>query len=119
MKDIDWLDLYETIMCKLYQRKYDKLFERLSKLSGRSYKVEIIIRNNNHSNQLTKVLWKIIQDYWKKYTNDISFKNFNFYMSHSKQFYPRYISNELFVGYIEDYFNNPKLAPAFGDKNYF
>ena len=23
MKEIDWIDLYETIMCKLYQRKYD------------------------------------------------------------------------------------------------
>lgn len=40
-------------------------------------------------------------------------------MSHSKEFNPRYISNELFAGYIEDYFNNLKLAPAFGDKNYF
>lgn len=40
-------------------------------------------------------------------------------MSHSKEFNPRYISNELFAGYIEDYFNNLKLAPAFEDKNYF
>ena len=119
MKEIDWIDLYETIMCKLYQRKYDKLFERLSKLSERSYKVENIVRNNKHSNQLTKEQRKIIKDYWKKYTSDINFKNFNFYMSHSKEFNPRYISNELFAGYIEDYFNNLKLAPAFGDKNYF
>ncbi len=119
MKEIDWIDLYETIMCKLYQRKYDKLFERLSKLSERSYKVENIVRNNKHSNQLTKEQRKIIKDYWKKYTSDINFKNFNFYMSHSKEFNPRYISNELFAGYIEDYFNNLKLAPSFGDKNYF
>lgn len=119
MKEIDWIDLYETIMCKLYQRKYDKLFERLSKLSERSYKVENIVRNNKHSNQLTKEQRKIIKDYWKKYTSDINFKNFNFYMSHSKEFNPRYISNELFAGYIEDYFNNLKLVPAFGDKNYF
>ena len=102
MKEIDWIDLYETIMCKLYQRKYDKLFERLSKLSERSYKVENIVRNNKHSNQLTKEQRKIIKDYWKKYTSDINFKNFNFYMSHSKEFNPRYISNELFAGYIED-----------------
>ena len=119
MKEIDWIDLYETIMCKLYQRKYNKLFERLSKLSERSYKVENIVRNNKHSNQLTKEQRKIIKDYWKKYTSDINFKNFNFYMSHSKEFNPRYISNELFSGYIEDCFNNLKLAPAFGDKNYF
>lgn len=119
MKEIDWIDLYETIMCKLYQRKYDKLFERLSKISERSYKVENIVRNNKHSNQLTKEQRKIIKDYWKKYTSDFNFKNFNFYMSHSKEFDPRYISNELFAGYIEDYFNNLKLASAFGDKNYF
>lgn len=119
MKEIDWIDLYETIMCKLYQRKYNKLFERLSKLSERSYKVENIVRNNKHSNQLTKEQRKNIKDYWKKYTSDINFKNFNFYMSHSKEFNPRYISNELFSGYIEDCFNNLKLAPAFGDKNYF
>ena len=119
MKEIDWIDLYETIMCKLYQRKYDKLFERLSKLSERSYKVENIVRNNKHSNQLTKEQRKIIKDYWKKYTSDINFKNFNFYMSHSKEFNPRYISNELFAGYIEDYYNNLKLAPDFEDKNYF
>lgn len=119
MKNFDLVDLYETIMCKLFQKKYERLFEKLSILSERSYKIENISRNNKHVDKLTSQQKKQIKEYWKKYTTDINFKNFNFYMSHSNIFDTRYISNELFARYIEDYFNNLKLSQAFGDKNYF
>ena len=72
MKEIDWIDLYETIMCKLYQRKYDKLFERLSKLSERSYKVENIVRNNKYLSgeyeiQIEKGYVEYVIEIYKKY----------------------------------------------------
>lgn len=119
MKNIDFVDLYETFMCYLFQNKYEKLFLKLSKLSALSYKLENIRRNNQFSNILTREEKKQIREYWKQYIKNINYKDFNFYMSHSGVFSPKYISNEIFAKYIEDYFNNIKLASAFGDKNYF
>lgn len=119
MKNIDWIDLYETIICNIFQKKYENVYAALSNFSSISYKLENIVRNNKFDNQLTKEQKKEIRDYWKKHIRFINYKNFNFYMNHSKVFSPKYISNEIFARYIEDYFNNLKMAPAFGDKNYF
>lgn len=54
MKNIDWIDLYETIICNIFQKKYENVYAVLSNFSSISYKLENIVRNNKFDNQLTK-----------------------------------------------------------------
>lgn len=49
MKNIDWIDLYETIICNIFQKKYENVYAALSNFSSISYKLE-----NKIDNQLTK-----------------------------------------------------------------
>lgn len=113
------VDIYEDIVAYLFQRKYNKLFEKIHKLSKRSYKFEAKCRNKILTTKLTKEQKKEIKKFWNKYTKDFNLDNHEFYINISKNFDVRYIPDDIYAGYIEKYFNNSKLESGFSDKNYF
>lgn len=114
-----FVDIYENIVAYLFQKKYDKLFNEIHKLSKRSYKLEAKCRNKILTTKLTKKQKQEIKSFWNKYTKDFNFDNHEFYINISQKFDVRYIPDYIYAGYIEKYFNNSKLESGFSDKNYF
>jgi len=116
---IKLINFYEDIMCKIYQRKYEKFYKNIYKLSKISYRLEIKERNRLNKCKISKSDKKRITNYWKKYTKDYKIYAHKFYKDKNGKKNPRFIPDDIFAEYIEQYFNNVKLAPAFADKNYF
>ena len=113
------INIYENIVGKFYQQKYDAFYRKLYKLSKISYRYEIKYRNKINKCKISSKEKKDIRAYWKKYTKDYKIDAHKFYIDENGCRNPRFIPDDIFAQYIEQYFNNAKLATAFADKNYF
>lgn len=113
------INIYENIVGKIYQKKYDAFYKKLYKLSKISYRYEIKYRNKINKCKISSKEKKDIMSYWKKYTKDYKVDAHKFYIDENGNRNQRFIPDDIFAKYIEQYFNNAKLAPAFADKNYF
>ena len=113
------IDLYEDIMVNYFQKKYNKLYYKLYRYSKISYRLEIKYRNKINKCKITKQEKRNIKKYWKKYTKDFKLYAHKFYVDSNGKKDPKFIPDDLYAEYIEQHFNNGKLAPAFSDKNFF
>lgn len=110
---------YEDIVGIYYQKKYDNYYKKLYKLSKISYRLEIKQRNKLNKCKITKDEKKSIKKYWKNYTKDFKIYAHKYYVDKNGKKDKRFIPDDIYAEYIEQYYNNAKLAPAFADKNYF
>lgn len=113
------IEKYEDLIGLYYQRKYENYYKKLYKLSKISYRLEIKQRNKLNKCKITKKEKKEIKKYWKKYTKDFKIYAHKFYVDKNGKKDKKFIPDDIYAEYIEQYFNNAKLAPAFADKNYF
>lgn len=110
---------YEDLIGLYYQRKYENYYKKLYKLSKISYRLEIRQRNKLNKCKITKNEKKDIKKYWKNYTKDFKLYAHKYYVDKNGNKDKRFIPDDIYAEYIEQYYNNAKLAPAFSDKNYF
>ena len=113
------IDIYENVMVNYFQKKYNKLYHKLYKYSKISYRLEIKRRSKINKCKISKDEKNAIKKYWKKYTNDYRIYAHMFYQNEDGKKDARFIPDDIYAEYIEQHFNNAKLAPAFSDKNYF
>ncbi len=113
------INKYEDIVGLYYQRKYDNYYRKLYRLSKISYRLENKLRNKSNKCSITKEEKKEIKKYWNKYTKDFKIYSHMYYHDKNNKKDKRFIPDDLYAEYVEQYFNNAKLAPAFSDKNYF
>lgn len=94
---------------------YYSLMSFGSKIYYRMVKVKRYYRGEK---RLSKEEKQLIKSFWKRYTNDFSLAYHKYYLSNA-DFDVRYIPDDLYVAYIDPYFNSRHKHDGVCDKNYF
>ena len=114
-----FIEFYEDFAANYFQKKYEKIFRKIYKFSKYSYRIENTYRNQLHKCHVSNKEAKQIKHYWKNYTKDFKLISHKFYRTSNGTPDCRFIPDDIYAEYIEQHFNNIKLANAFCDKNYF
>lgn len=98
---------------------YDNFYEELSKKSMECFKIDAKELFSKNVKELTKEQEREIINYWKKYTDDFIIDYHKYYIDRTGVFDKRFIPDDIFVGYIDEYLNNRQIEAGIADKNYF
>ena len=109
--------LYE--LNKKYIYHYYKQFFELIKKTGRNiYRKDVKSLYLKKGDTLTKEQVKEIKEYWNKYTKDFDVNFHKYYINRTGKFDVRYIPDDIYINYIDPYYNNREIEAASSDKNY-
>ena len=98
---------------------YENFFKELSNKCKECFRIDAEKIFSDNVKELTKEQERKIYDYWKKYTDDFEIKYHKYYIDRTGKFDERFIPDDLFVAYIDEYLNNRAIEPGVADKNYF
>jgi hypothetical protein len=110
---------WEEESYKRLNKMYDDFFKNLAQISKECYRIDAHELFSSNVKGLTKEQEKQIFDYWRNYTNDFDIYYHKYYIDRTGEFDVRFIPDDLFAGYIDDYLNNRAIEPGVADKNYF
>lgn len=97
---------------------YQKFFKLIKKAGKKNYRKDIKKLYLKKDDSLTKRQIKEIKNYWEKYTKDFDINFHKYYINRNGKFDVRYIPDDIYINYIDPYFNNREIEAASSDKNY-
>lgn len=109
--------LYELKKKHVYSY-YKKFFESIRKIGRKNYRQDIKKYYLKKGDKLTKSQIKEIKQYWSKYTKDFDINFHKYYINRTGIFDVRFIPDDIYINYIDTYFNNREIESGSSDKNY-